>query len=171
MIINPTARGKRSEAKILSELVEAGKSVLIPWGEERYDLALDEGGRLVRIQCKTGILRGGCVDFKTCVADIRRPLGDGGYHGQIEAFAVYCPQTNKSYLVPIEAVQGQPWQGCASIRREMASSMESAGHATMNSPPSGSRPYSRPASNWLCSRRGSVLAWPLTGRCAQGGCD
>jgi hypothetical protein len=106
MIINPTARGKRSEAKILSELVEAGRSVLIPWGEERYDLALDEGGRLVRIQCKTGILRGGCVDFKTCVADIRRPLGDGGYHGQIEAFAVYCPQTHKSYLVPIEAVPG-----------------------------------------------------------------
>ncbi len=106
MINNPTARGKRTEAKILSELVDAGRSVLIPWGEERYDLALDEGGRLVRIQCKTGILRGGCVDFKTCVADIRRPLGDGGYHGQIEAFAVYCPQINMSYLVPIEAVPG-----------------------------------------------------------------
>jgi len=106
MINNPTARGKRSEAKILSELVEAGKSVLIPWGEERYDLALDVRGRLVRIQCKTGMLHGGCIDFKTCVADIRRPLGDGGYHGQIEAFAVYCPQTRTTYLVPIEAVPG-----------------------------------------------------------------
>src|SRR5207302_1784915 len=106
MINNPTAKGKRSEAKILGELVEAGKSVLSPWGEERYDLALDEGGRLVRIQCKTGILRNGCVDFKTCIMDIRRPLGDGGYHGQIEAFAVYCPQTRQAYLVPIEAVPG-----------------------------------------------------------------
>ena len=68
-----------------------GKSVLLPWGEERYDLALDEGDRLVRIQCKTGVLRKGCVVFKTCITDARRPLGDGGYHGQIDAFAVYCP--------------------------------------------------------------------------------
>src|SRR5579859_7812113 len=89
MINNPTAKGKRTEAILLGELVEAGTTVLIPWGEERYDLALDADGRLVRIQCKTGILRDGCIDFKTCVADIRRPLGDGGYHGQIEAFAVY----------------------------------------------------------------------------------
>ena len=59
MIINPTARGKRSEATILAKLLEAGSSVLIPWGEERYDVALDVGGRLVRIQCKTGALRDG----------------------------------------------------------------------------------------------------------------
>jgi hypothetical protein len=104
MIPNPTIKGKRSEAKILAALVQAGKSVLIPWGEERYDLAVDEGGRLVRIQCKTGILRGGCVDFKTCIMDRRHPLGDGGYAGQIEAFAVYCPQNDRVYLVPIEAV-------------------------------------------------------------------
>jgi len=106
MIMNPTARGKRTEAKILGELALAGRSVLVPWGEERYDLALDEGGRLVRIQCKTGILHGGCVDFKTCVADTRRPNGDGGYHGQIEAFAVYCPQNGKTYFVPIAEVPG-----------------------------------------------------------------
>ena len=106
MITNPTARGKRSEAKILGELVEAGVSVLVPWGEERYDLALDHGGRFVRIQCKTGWLRDGCIEFKTCVADLRRPLGDGGYHGQIEAFAVYCPQTGSAYLVPINDVPG-----------------------------------------------------------------
>ena len=106
MIVNPTARGKRSEAKILGELVEAGASVLVPWGEERYDLALDHGGRFVRIQCKTGWLRDGCIEFRTCVADLRRPLGDGGYHGQIEAFAVHCPQTGGTYLVPIDDVPG-----------------------------------------------------------------
>ena len=48
----------------------------------------------------------GCIEFKTCVADLRRPLGDGGYHGQIEAFAVYCPQTGSAYLVPINDVPG-----------------------------------------------------------------
>src|SRR5438045_265521 len=50
MIANTTRKGKTTEAVILSLLVQHGKSVLIPWGEERYDLALDEGGRLVRIQ-------------------------------------------------------------------------------------------------------------------------
>ena len=54
MIANPTSKGKTSEAVILAALVRLGKSVLIPWEEERYDLALDEGGRLLRIQCKTG---------------------------------------------------------------------------------------------------------------------
>ena len=44
MIMNPTARGKRTEAKILGELALAGRSVLVPWGEERYDLALDTSG-------------------------------------------------------------------------------------------------------------------------------
>jgi hypothetical protein len=52
MIPNPTSKGKTSEAVILAALVKLGKSVLIPWGEERYDLGLDEDSRLVRIQCK-----------------------------------------------------------------------------------------------------------------------
>ena len=105
MIHHPTRKGKTSEAVILAALVRLGKSVLIPWAEERYDLALDEGGRLVRVQCKTGVLRDGCVNFKTSITDMRRPLGDGGYAGQIDAFAVYCPQNDKVYLIPIESVK------------------------------------------------------------------
>ena len=85
-------------------LVRLGKSVLIPWGERRYDLMIDEGHRVVRIQCKTGILRNGCVVFKTCITDARRQCADGRDAGQIDAFAVYCPRTSGVYLVPIEAV-------------------------------------------------------------------
>lgn len=102
MIPNPTAKGKTSEAIILAALVQMGRHVLIPWGEQRYDLVLDEGDRFVRSQCKTGVLRSGYVVFKTCVMDVRRPNGDGGYHGQIDAFAVYCPQNRQIYLVPID---------------------------------------------------------------------
>jgi PD-(D/E)XK endonuclease len=105
MIPNPTGKSKTSEAIILATLVKSGKHVLIPWGEERYDLAIDDGGRLVRIQCKTGHIRDGCVCFKTSITDARRPLGDGGYAGQIDAFAVYCPQIERVYLVPIQAVR------------------------------------------------------------------
>jgi hypothetical protein len=65
---------------------------------------LDEGDRFVRIQCKTGFLRNGCAVFKTCITDARRPLGDGGYAGQIDAFAVYCPQLKRGFFVPIDAI-------------------------------------------------------------------
>jgi hypothetical protein len=104
MISNPTSKGKTSEAVILASLVKLGKSVLIPWGEERYDLALDDDGKLVRIQCKTGSLANGCIVFKTCITDAVRPRGDGGYAGQIDAFDVYCPELDKVYLVPIQAL-------------------------------------------------------------------
>lgn len=42
---------------------------------------------------------------KTSITDARRPLGDGGYAGQIDAFAVYCPQIERVYLVPIAVVK------------------------------------------------------------------
>jgi hypothetical protein len=105
MISNPTAKGKRTEAIVMAALAWTGRSILIPWGEERFDLvAYDAAGSYLRVQCKTGILRAGAVAFKTCVMDSRRPKGDGGYHGQIDAFGVYCPQNGRVYLVPIADV-------------------------------------------------------------------
>ena len=38
------------------------------------------------------------------MVDRRRPNGDGGYHGQIDDFAVYSPQNSMMYLVPIADV-------------------------------------------------------------------
>jgi PD-(D/E)XK endonuclease len=109
MIPNPTSKGKTSEAILLAALVALGKSVLIPWGEERFDLVLYEGARFVRVQCKTGTHRNGLVVFKTCITDARRPLGDGGYAGQVDAFAVYCPQLKRAFFVPIDAITSPFW--------------------------------------------------------------
>jgi hypothetical protein len=109
MILTPTIKGKMTEVRILSALVCMGKTVLLPWGEERYDLAVDDGENFIRIQCKTGVLRNGCIVFKTCITDARRPMGDGGYAGQIEAFGVYCPQLRRAFLVPIDALTSPNW--------------------------------------------------------------
>ena len=65
MINNPTARGKRTEAKILASLVEAGKSVLIPWNDEHFDLVIHDRGKFQRVQVKTGCLKDGYVLFRT----------------------------------------------------------------------------------------------------------
>jgi hypothetical protein len=104
-VVNPSAKGAKSEAAILAALVALGKTVLMPWGAgQRYDFVLDEGGgRFVRVQCKTGVLHDGAVYFRTASADRRRPMGDS-YFGQIDAFAVYRPELKASFLVPIADV-------------------------------------------------------------------
>ena len=88
----------------------------MPWGaSQRYDFAIDEGGgRITRVQCKTGVYRHGAIYFRTCSADRRRPMGDP-YVGQIDAFAVYCPQLHRAYLVPIGDI---PARQLAALRLE-----------------------------------------------------
>ncbi len=99
--------GERSEAIILAELSKVGYAVLIPFGENhRYDLVIDEGdGKFCRLQCKTGCLTQGCIDFSTasCYNHHNRG-GRRDYRGQIDYFAVYSPDTMKVYLVPVDHV-------------------------------------------------------------------
>ena len=100
-----TARGDLTEYEIATALLRCGRTVLRPLSAGlRYDLAVDNGdGTIMRIQCKTGNLRAGAVEFRAYNADARRPRGVR-YWGQIEAFAVFCPQNRGVYLVPIAAV-------------------------------------------------------------------
>ena len=59
--------GDASEALVLSRLVEAGLTVLVPWGDNtRFDLTAMCGDVVLRIQCKTGRQRNGYVDFIAC---------------------------------------------------------------------------------------------------------
>ena len=100
-----TSIGDLTEFEIATALMRTRKRILRPLSAGlRYDLAIDNGdGTVVRVQCKTGILRDGFITFRVCNADARRPLGVP-YRGQIEAFGVYCPQNGHAYLIPIEAV-------------------------------------------------------------------
>src|SRR5919197_2251329 len=102
---NTTGRGELSEWEIALALTRAGKDVLRPLSTGlRYDLALDNGdGSITRIQCKTAIRRGDVILFRTYNADARRPQGIR-YHGQVDAFGVFCPQTRQVFLVPIAAL-------------------------------------------------------------------
>jgi len=105
--------GERSQAIILARLSEVGYAVLVPFGENhRYDLVIEDAdGNFYRIQCKTGCISQGCIDFNTSSnyyhhprkgekTDYRRK----DYRGQIDYFAVYSPDIRKVYLVPIEHV-------------------------------------------------------------------
>jgi PD-(D/E)XK endonuclease len=94
--------GDASEACVLAALVKAGYSVLLPFGENhRYDLVIDDGRRLQRVQVKTGRLRRGVVAYSCSSSHTHRGgVAARPYFGQADVIAVYCPQNGKVYLVP-----------------------------------------------------------------------
>jgi hypothetical protein len=86
---------------VLAALLRAEKRVLLPFGGgHRYDLAIDEAGQLVRVQCKTAVYQFGCVIFNS--HSQRRDNSRMGYRGFADVFGVYCPPLDKVYLVPVE---------------------------------------------------------------------
>jgi hypothetical protein len=98
---NTKAKGEMAEGFILSALLQKGFSVSIPFGNnQRYDMIIDDGNKLLRAQCKTGRLIMGCVSFsvasKNGFTNVRR-----SYHNDIEIFLVYCQDINKVYKVPV----------------------------------------------------------------------
>jgi hypothetical protein len=105
---HPKEIGDRSQLAIMLALRDAGLAVYLPFGENtRCDLIIDDGESLSRVQCKTGRLRLGAIRSAvcSCYGHHRNP-GESRrtYQGQIEFFAVYCPETEGVYLVPIEDV-------------------------------------------------------------------
>jgi hypothetical protein len=93
--------GDASEMRVILALVEAGYAVSLPFGENhRYDLIADDGARLLRVQVKTGKLRGGVIKYSCSSSHAHRGGYRRPYFGEIELLAVYCPQTRKVYLLP-----------------------------------------------------------------------
>jgi len=103
---HPKAIGDRSTMVAMLALNEAGYAVSIPFGENaRYDLVIDDGTRLARVQCKTGRLRLGAVRFNVCSCyahHLRPGQSRRDSRGDVDYFVVFCPETDRVYLVPIE---------------------------------------------------------------------
>jgi hypothetical protein len=102
---HPKAIGDRSTLAVMLALYDAGYEVLLPFGENtRYDLVIDDGVRLDRVQCKTGRLRKGAVRFRTTSSYAHHPnpkIRSRNYLGEADYFAVYCPETGGVYLIPV----------------------------------------------------------------------
>ena len=106
---HPKDIGDRTQLAVMLALRDAGYAVLVPFGENtRYDLVIDDGSRLERVQSKTGRLRKGAVEFKTCssYAHHSNPAATTrDYLGEVEYFAIHYPQTTSGvYLVPIDDI-------------------------------------------------------------------
>jgi hypothetical protein len=102
---HPKAKGDKSTLAVMLALHELGLPFFVPLGENtRYDLVLELGSDLARVQCKTGRLRNGAVLFAacSCYGHHRNPrTARRDYAGQVDYFAVYCPETSGVYLIPI----------------------------------------------------------------------
>lgn len=69
----------------------------------RFDLVIDRGNGFERVQCKTGRMRKGAIQFNSCSTSAYGYGGRSHYKGDADIFAVYCPETDKVYVIPVDA--------------------------------------------------------------------
>jgi hypothetical protein len=104
---HPKIVGDRTQLAIMAALYEVGYGLYVPFGENtRCDLILERDG-LTRVQCKTGRLRKGAIRFAVCSVYAHHPnpkILFRTYEGEVDAFAVYCPETAGVYLIPMDEI-------------------------------------------------------------------
>jgi hypothetical protein len=106
---NPKAIGERSQAHIIARLLDVGYNVLMPYGDNtRYDVVIEDAdGQFLRVQCKTGRSNGEYIEVAPASLYYhtragRTTHGSKSYHGQVDYFAVFCPETRGVYLIPVD---------------------------------------------------------------------
>ena len=105
--------GAESEAVIAAALIQAGYTVLTPNGYmHRYDLVIEDAeGKFWKIQCKTAWLSKdrATLQFNGYSLLMKGQKGRAeskrmGYENDVDYFAVYSPDMQKVYLLPITHV-------------------------------------------------------------------
>jgi hypothetical protein len=102
-MLSTDQKGAVAEAAITHAAMELGVGVSRPYGDERYDLIFDLRPQLVRVQCKWAVRRSDVIVIR-CYRSRRN--ADGLIRqfysaAEIDAFAAYCAELRKSYLLPM----------------------------------------------------------------------
>ena len=103
-------KGTVAETAIVLAAAKLGVEVYRPIREGgRYDMIFDVAGRLLRIQCKYAPLKNDVVLIRCRRA---RRTADGllqrGYTAdEIDAFAAYCSELDRSFFLPMEHCRGR----------------------------------------------------------------
>jgi len=102
--LNKKAKGEYTEALFIPKFISMGYSISIPFGNnQRYDMILDDGVRLIKIQCKTAWPTKGGITFSASSCN-GWSITKKSYRGQVDFFAIYSPELHKFYLVPVNDV-------------------------------------------------------------------
>lgn len=101
--MHPKAKGEKTEAIVLAELIKRDYKVLIPYGDnQRYDFVIDMGVRFIRLQCKTARFKNGAVkaDIKRTQSNARKCTSTTYGINEIDYFILYCYELDKVYIIP-----------------------------------------------------------------------
>jgi prevent-host-death family protein len=107
---NPNHKGNVAELAIAKEAASLGMSVLVPLTEHGpYDLGIDIGGRLMRVQCKWAGYDGDVITVRAdrCRTNRRGYVRSTYRADEIDALATYCEPLDRCYLLPVEMVAGR----------------------------------------------------------------
>ena len=104
-------KGAIAEAAIALAAMKLGVDVYRPLGEGgRYDLMLDVGSQLLRVQCKWVGLRNGVLTV-FCLSSRRAPEGfrRRTYSAdEVDAVGAYNVELDRCFLIPIAVVANRP---------------------------------------------------------------
>jgi hypothetical protein len=105
LIKNCKERGEWAELCFMARAAELGLKVSKPYGDSAsYDVGVESGGRILRVQVKSTIYqRRGVESFSLNVHGPRRQLYP---KGSVDLFAVYLIPIDTWYIFPFECVGG-----------------------------------------------------------------
>ncbi len=102
-------KGAIAETEIAAAATRLQLQVLRPVAEGgRYDIVIDLGARLLRVQCKWASRIGDILNIR-CATSRHTPRGyvTTTYSAdEVDAIAAYSSDTDKCYLIPIGRVEG-----------------------------------------------------------------
>jgi hypothetical protein len=93
-------KGAVAEGAVLAALLAAGKTVLVPFGAQSYDLVFEDDG-FHRVQVKSGRDYGGTLVFHGFSRTGAARRTGRSYAGRVDYFGVYLPTTRACYLIPM----------------------------------------------------------------------
>ncbi len=107
--LSRSQKGAAAEAEVAASAIKLGFVVLRPMCEGgRYDLAIDIGAEILRVQCKWASLHGDVLNAR-CMTSRHTPRGyrRSTYSGgEVDAIGIYAQATDGCYLIPIAEVAG-----------------------------------------------------------------
>jgi len=94
-------RGEWAELQFMAKAAKLGLRISKPWGECRYDVIVETGGRLIRIQVKSTI----CRRRKGYVCRVRPSDTVRPYEtGEFDFLAIYVITEDVWYIIPARLV-------------------------------------------------------------------
>ena len=112
--MNTQQKGQYAQLKVEIRAAELGYIVSKPTIDTRYDLIIDDGMKLHKVQIKYGNGKSPNDSDGVIVVDLRKWAGDKrtekrSYHSdEVDAILVYIPAIDKICWIPPEIFDGRP---------------------------------------------------------------